>query len=217
MIKVLITGFKHSGTTMLMNLVNTHPQVGWIENEKSYIEFDKSREWLLSMASNSVPNLKKYVWGEKLPWGTRDNDLKAQRAIGFSKRWLKYFGKNARIIHIIRHPLDASLSVFPLKFNNTDINRQMLDFYLSSVPKYIKFINSDERCSSVIYEDILKEPKNKLANIFQFLNLQHGTKLIKKILKAVPVDESRAYAYVQKGIKSDYDYDKILEKVKRRL
>jgi len=39
MVKIFITGFKHSGTTMLMQLVQAHPQVGGIENEASYIEY----------------------------------------------------------------------------------------------------------------------------------------------------------------------------------
>jgi hypothetical protein len=45
MSKILITGFRHSGTTMLMQLLRAHPQVGWIEDEESYIEFDKDRDW----------------------------------------------------------------------------------------------------------------------------------------------------------------------------
>jgi hypothetical protein len=217
MIKVLVTGFKHSGTTMMMTLLNAHPQVGRIENEKGYIEFDQTKDWVLQMASNSVKDMKRFVWGEKLPWGVRDEDLKAERPIRFSKRWLEYFGKHARIIHMIRHPVDVSLSLFPMKIDNKNISEKILKYYFSSVPKYIEFINSEYRCCSVVYEDILNKPKIKLPSIFNFLNLQHGSKLINKILKDVPVDESRAFAYKRKGINSEYNYDQILEKVKRIL
>ena len=43
MVKIFITGFRHSGTTMLHQLIKAHPQVGWIENEESFIEFDKPK------------------------------------------------------------------------------------------------------------------------------------------------------------------------------
>ena len=110
MTKILITGFKHSGTTLLMQLIRAHPQVGWIEFEKSYIEFDKPKDWIEMMARKRVKNLKRDVWGEKIPWGTRDNDRKAKRAIGFSTKWLRYFGKGARVLHIIRHPIGTASS-----------------------------------------------------------------------------------------------------------
>jgi hypothetical protein len=47
MTKILITGFMHSGTTLLLQLINSHSEVGWIQFEDGYIEFDKPKEWVL--------------------------------------------------------------------------------------------------------------------------------------------------------------------------
>ena len=91
MVKIFVTGFRHSGTTMLMQLLRAHPQVGWIEMEESYIEFDRPKDWVLMHASRRVPNMKKYAWGEKIPWGNRNTDVDGKRAIGMIKKWLKFF------------------------------------------------------------------------------------------------------------------------------
>jgi hypothetical protein len=39
--KILITGYTHRGTTMLMQLLRSHSQVEWIEMEEGYIDYDK--------------------------------------------------------------------------------------------------------------------------------------------------------------------------------
>lgn len=215
--KILITGFKHSGTTMLMQLLKAHPQVGWIEFEEGYIEFDKDKEWVLTMASKKVGDMSKYAWGEKLPWGTREDDIKAKRAIGFTKKWLKYFGGKARVLHILRHPLDSAASGL---INN--LSEEALEYSLSSLPKYIDFINQDKRCATVIYEELVTEPQKKLKAIFDFLNLGSDKKTIRKVmnteLKFGKINAERAYVHkVDSSHNREVDYDKIIERVKIKL
>jgi len=215
--KILITGFKHSGTTMLMQLVKAHPQVGWIEFEEGYIELDKSKEFIMKLASKKVQNFKKYSWGEKLPWGTRDNDLDASRPIEFTKRWLKFFGNKARVLHILRHPLDSASSGL---INN--LSDESLKFSLNSLPRYIDFINQDERCATVVYEELVTEPQKKLKSIFDFLNLQSDKQIIKQVmnteLKFGKINAERAYVYkVDSSHNKQIDYKKIIERVKNKL
>lgn len=223
MVKILITGFKHSGTTLLHQLVKEHPQVGWIENEEGFIEYDVSREWMMGRAAVKVENLKTHAWGEKLPWGTRKNDKNAERVIGFTKRWLKYFKGKARVLHIVRHPLDISLSRFPIpKVDSHKIDKKMYEYALNSVPIFINFLNSKKRCASVVYEDLLLKPEVHLHNIFSFLNLQDDLKTIKSIINSKnllygKIDKSRAYAFKNKKIESDFDYDKLKESIDFRL
>jgi hypothetical protein len=215
--KILIAGFKHSGTTMLMSLLRHHPQVGWIEMEESYIEYDKPKKWVLQMASKKVPNMKKKVWGEKIPWGHRPNDNNAKRAIGFTKKWLKYFGKNARVLHIMRHPMDVASSGRP----DGNISKDTIKRIMNTVPAYINFINNSIHCATIVYEDLLINPQEHLKNIYNFCGLNVNDKILNRALNAPlkfgKINSDRAFAFRKKGIKSLVDYNEFIDKLYIRL
>jgi len=217
MTKILITGYKHSGTTMLMQLLRSHPQVGWIEFEESYIEVDKPKEWVVMMAQQRVPNLKKFAWGEKIPWGNRSNGKKAERAISFSKKWLKFFEKDARILHILRHPLDVAFSGRSYENYPKDTIKSIFN----SLPFYTDFLNNSTRNTTVIYEDLTRNPSEYLSKIFEFLKLNYDEKTVKKVissdLKFGKINSDRAFAFERNGVKSDIDYDEIIRKVKNKI
>jgi hypothetical protein len=216
MIKVLITGFRHSGTTMLHQLIKAHPQVGWIENEESYIEFNKPKEWILMFAKKSAGNLKKNVWGEKIPWGTRLTDIGGKRAISMINKWLKYFKRDARVIHILRHPLDVSLS-------GTGIEgiEKTLRFINKSVPKVIDVINSNKRCSTIVYEDLVENPVVHLHNIFDFLQIMSDLHTISQVintpLKFGKINTDRVFAHKKLNLDIKVDYNKLIDSLKNRL
>ena len=215
--KILITGFKHSGTTMLMGLLRNHPQVGWIEMEESYIEYDKPKKWVLQMASKRVHDLKEKAWGDKIPWGHKPEDKDAKRVIGFTKKWLKYFGKQARILHIMRHPIDTASSGRPDGHPGEDALKRILN----SVPAYIDFINNNLYSATIVYEDLLINPKEHLHNIFNFCGLMSTEKILNRVingpLKFGKINPDRAFAFKKKGVESTVDYDKMIERVNVRL
>lgn len=215
--KILITGFKHSGTTMLMQLLRNHPQVGWIEMEESYVEYDKPKEWVLMMARKRTPNLKKKVWGEKIPWGNRPEDKDATRAIRFTKKWLKMFGKQARVLHIIRHPIDVASSGRP----DGNPGNKTLNQILKTVPQYIDYINNSMYCATVVYEELVANPLDYLHNIFNFCGLISTEKILDVVtnsrLKYGRINKDRAYAFEKKGVESTIDYDAILERTCIRI
>jgi hypothetical protein len=214
--KILITGFRHSGTTMLHQLIKAHPQVGFIENESSYIEFDKPVEWILLHAKKRVPDLKKYAWGEKLPWGSRETDVDGNRAINFIDKWLKYFKGEARVLHILRHPADAILST-----GSNTIKVKDWEFVTTSVPIVIDHLNKDNRCATVVYEYLVTSPEVHLNNILHFLDLQSNQKIIRRMvnteLKFGKINADRAFAFKKKNISVDFDYEELIKKVKVRL
>lgn len=216
--KILITGFKHSGTTMLMALLRNHPQVGWIELETRYVEVDKPRKWMIMMAKKRVSNLKEKVWGEKIPWGDIDTGGDASRSIKFTKRWLKLFRKEARVLHIIRHPLDVAAS------GQMDMRpgHKVLKQIVKSVPAYIDFINNNLRSATIVYEDLVSNPQKHLTNIFDFCGLDSTKKVVNQVintptLKYGKINAERAFAFKKKGIESPIDYKKILERLCIRL
>ena len=215
--KILIIGFRHSGTTMLIQLLRNHPQVGWIEMEESYIEFDKPKKWLIMMARKRVPNLKKYAWGEKIPWGHRPEDVKARRAINFTGKWLKRFGKQARVLHIIRHPVDVASSGRP----DGNPGKKTLKQILNTVPNYIEYINNNLYSATIVYEDLVMNPYEHLGNIFHFCGLDTNKKILNKVinskLKFGKINSDRAFAFEKKGVKPSVDYKKILKRVCIRL
>ena len=215
--KILITGYKHSGTTMLMSLLRNHPQVGWIEMEESYIEFDKPKKFIVMMASQKVKNLKQQAWGEKIPWGDRKEDKNCVRAIGFTKKWLKFFEKDARVLHILRHPLDVSSSGRADGNFDSDTLKQVLD----TVPKYINFINNNSYCATIVYEDLVINPREHLNNIFNFCGLKSNGKILTKVentqLKFGKINADRAFAFRKEGVHPDIDYDAIINKGYVRL
>lgn len=215
--KILITGYKHSGTTMLMGLLRNHPQVGWIEMEEGYIEYDKPREWVLQMARKRVANLKEQAWGEKIPWGNRESDKDAKRSIAFTKKWLKYFGKQSRVLHILRHPIDVASSGRPDGNPGEDTLKQIIN----TVPKYIEYINNSFYCATILYEDLLLDPKEHLNNIFKFCGLMTSEKILNRTLngplKFGKINPERAFAFKKKGIESSVDYDSIVDQLCVRL
>jgi hypothetical protein len=220
MIKILITGFFHSGTTLAMRLIQAHPQVARIFDEDAYIEFDKPKEWMMKIVSYRIPDIKKYAWGEKIPWGNRLSDVDAKRAIGFSKKWLSYFGDDARIINVLRNPIDTVLS----GANHDDIKkeyRKLLQFLLKSVPIYIQFINSDPRCSPLLYEELVMNPKETLGRICDFLKLKFDDKIYKTIIKTSlkfgGINISRAYANKNKSFYSMVEYEELIRSLKNRI
>jgi hypothetical protein len=219
MVKLLITGFMHSGTTMLMHLVRAHPQVGWIEFEENFIEYDKPKEWLVMMAKKKVPSFNKEVWGEKIPWGWHRHEVNAKRVITFSKKWLKTFGKYARILHILRHPIDVALSG---SGSNTP-RKIVLDAIFSSVPDYINFLNDHpKRCTTIVYEELLYNPEIYLPKIFEFINVKTIKGAIDKVLNTEfgtfgKINPDRAYAHRKLGVETDIDYEEIIGKVNYKL
>ena len=216
MVKIFVTGFRHSGTTMLMQLLRAHPQVGWIEMEESYIEFDRPKDWVLMHASRRVPNMKKYAWGEKIPWGNRNTDVDGKRAIGMIRKWLKFFRGKARVVHILRHPIDVALSDGGKK-----IRKKYWKFITTSVPKVIDFTNTNPKCATIVYEDLVIRPQIHLRNIFQFLGLNDSPKIVQSVidtpLKFGKINADRAFAFKNKQINTDFDYDKLIERIKNRL
>ena len=215
MVKIFITGFRHSGTTMLHQLVKAHPQVGFIENEESYIDFDKPKNWILMQARRKVPNMKKYAWGEKIPWGTRDTDVGGKRAIRMTKKWLKFFRGKARVLHILRHPFDVAIS------GSGKIGKKDWKFITTTVPLVIDYMNKSPKCATVVYEDLVTRPQIHLRNIFQFLSLDSSPKTVQKIidtpLKFGRINSDRAFAFKNKKINREFDYDELIERVKNRL
>ncbi len=213
MIKILITGFMHSGTTLLHQLVKAHPQVGWIENEKNYIEYDKPKQWILMMASKQVSNPNQYAWGEKIPYKQKGG---AERACSLIHKWKHYFTSEAKILNIVRHPIDVALSSTAERY---EYNTEYLNLILDVVPKVCHEVNQLDEGISLVYEELLEDPYPYLKSIFSFLTLKDDEDTISNIIDSVElkfnkINADRAYAFRKKGLEDIINYNDIINNMK---
>jgi len=207
--KILIIGYQHSGTTLLCGLFQAHPQVSRLYNEAGLVEFNKPMEEMEHIVSDEVypGGNKDWAWGDKIPW----IDGKGTRIINLSKLWLKYFKKKGRIVHILRHPLDVSLSI------NPSIKKD-LELIHSSMPIVIDYINSEKRATTILYEDLVLLPRETLSKLYSFCGLAISEKILNRILNkefkfgkmGSVKSQSRAYAYKNKisiqPLSDNYEY-----------
>lgn len=105
--KILVVGFQRSGTTLLRNVMENHPDVQKMFHEKFLLKY-KNGQIKNMLAGLGNPE---GTWGEKVPYYTR----RIRRGVGmhveeYCRRWFKMFKAEARVLHIVRHPLDVGLS-----------------------------------------------------------------------------------------------------------
>jgi hypothetical protein len=205
---IFIVGFRHSGTTLLMNLLNYHPHVDRIYFEKDLITVAPDESWLKSYVKGRF----KRSWGDKLPWYKDSGEVVVEKC----RKWLKYFRPNARIIHIIRHPIDAALSN---TLHNPDPNlvKIQLDKYSKSIPLVIDFINSSRFAINLSFEDLALEPNKTLNKVYSFCDLESNSKILKSVQKKIigGVKQSKAFVHKQRNLEYDiphFTYEEIRER-----
>lgn len=218
--KIFVIGFQRSGTTMLRRILHNHPDVSLLHEQKT-IKRGKTKEAMLQNVYRRFPKLKnKQHWGDKMPW----YDKHGNTIIGYSKKWADFFEDEARILHIIRHPIDVAKSTVKLKWaRNHDTP---IIFHSGSVPKVIEYIDSDPRFINLTFEDLVMNKEDMIVRLCEFCKVGMNKTILKQILEGDyryfdGINGDRAFAYKREGKpKLKYpvpDYDKLLEKAKRRL
>jgi hypothetical protein len=151
--KILVTGFQRSGTTLTRRLIEFHPDVWQIKHEARILRHPKK------LAKITAP-----IWGDKVPW----NSGNGHEVMSYADRWVQRFGEAHRIIQVIRDPAAVARSngragMMP--------EAEALRRCENSVPKlhdYLKKYNY----MSFRYEDLVEEPEEWLAKIYEFCGLE---------------------------------------------
>jgi hypothetical protein len=181
--KILIVGFGRSGTTLTYRIYGRHPQVKKALLEACTLAFYKNKKQLL----RKKPFFKgtcceKVIYGSdklrKSAFGTIDMSI-----VDYCERWLDWFGNEARIIHLVRHPLDTLFSLMAKKARRMklttgfeieklpdDIRERLIEGYLNVVPKYPNLIYQLPQTLTVKYEDIIMD-RNTIKRMYEFCNL----------------------------------------------
>ncbi|MGD2072092.1 MAG: sulfotransferase [Candidatus Thorarchaeota archaeon] len=228
--KILLIGFQRSGTTLLRRLMELHPDVKCMLHETRLLKRKNLQN--IEAISRFVKNFKSKgyywykgedpvteTWGEKVPWYGNGRSI-----FSYTTKWLKMFGDEAKIVHIVRHPVDVALSNVRLRWapNIKAVVRE----YAKSVPKTVRMFDN-QRCLVITFEDLLLNSVDILKEVFEFCGVSTSDKIINKIISAKKdklryfngINKDRAFAYKKvKDLKyvCKFDYDALVKEINEK-
>lgn len=219
--KILIVGLGRSGTTFTFRAIRSNPRVKKAFLEYCMLYFFENRKQL----EQKYPCYKKGIsCCEKINYMTDKLFRNASPHRGtvditideYCEKWLEFFGNEARIIHIIRHPLDGIRSFIVKKGRKMglyegdkielvpeEIQKELINKYLHVCPKYPEKIAKLPQTMTVNYENLISKP-DTLYNIYEFCKLP-----------VVPFGEQRrtvrVFGYKDNGFKIEQPIDHIIK------
>jgi hypothetical protein len=235
--KIFVTGFQRSGTTLVKDLIDKHPDVKIMFHESKPRILSKNKKELYNskkIKHKIIPNnyqgtkdeffkinlsLKNDNWGEKIPYYLPKITKQGGGFVwNYCIRWNNYFEKESRIVHIVRHPFDVAESTVKRGFKK-HIN-QVIKQYQWTIPIVIDNIQKVENVLHIQFETLLKEPEKILKKIYKFCNLDYSDDVIKGVLsnknifRYGKINPKRAYQFKKKNENwKKYDINPILKKL----
>ena len=191
---VFIVAMPRSGTTLLEQILTTHPEIGSIGESVALSSIIETNSYLPPKNGQTYP-LRPVAQGRFLPCeaiahqynnyllAEKGPDLKRVINKGMSARLhvglIYMMFPNARFIHIRRNPLDCLLSCYSTNFTgNTqpysyDLKELAL-FYRDHVrlTRHWENILPQENWLNVSYEELVSSPESQIREILSFLGLE---------------------------------------------
>ena len=162
---------------------------------KNYIQFRKGR------------NCAEKIIYEGATFGSATTDTPQM----YVERWNNFFGDEAKIIQIIRHPRDVWNSLV-LKLY---IKRHWEHLLIGGLNKYFNFFSTSlndidqyENCLTIKYEDLILNSKEMTNKIYKFCGLKHFD--FNEKMKT-----NKVFLYKQIGMR--IDTDKRVEKYRKEF
>ena len=149
MIKIVILGYPHSGTTILKSILGHIDEIHEIYKELPDITTEMFNE-----AQNQN---KKYIL-IKVPRLTKENVK-------------KYLDDNFIVICIIRNPLYAISSIKKRLGNDSSI--KATNNYIKSANTFVRNTNSEKNIYTIKYEDIFKNDYESLKKILNKIGFNY--------------------------------------------
>ncbi len=201
--KIFLTGFQRSGTTLLRHVVYNHPdarimyhEICVLKKPCNFIKFDIDKE----------------NWGEKLPWFTNKTKFYKKSIFEYCKAWNDKFKSESKIIQIVRHPIDVLYSnLRTFKFTYKRTYNLMNRFFPITIPKIDSFPN----CLSIKFEDLVINPFETLYKVYNFIGLDTSDDVINGVInnkryRLKGIIKDRAFAYKTDPTEiPKFDYTKI--------
>ena len=179
----------------MRRLLQLHPQVKKIYHESFLLKKCPTREVLLKFVEQRGINPKDN-WGEKVPFYP---SARKYPIVRYCQTWYDFFGSNSRIIHIVRHPYDISLSTVK-KFKQINDIEKPLKVYRKIMPGAIENIGNIKTSYTFKYEDLLIDPDRMIEKVYSHCGLKPDIDY-KSRMKQIKnkryqiIDPSRAFAY----------------------
>ena len=217
--KILVVGIGRSGTTLTFRIFRNNPQVQKAFLEHCILQFYDNRDQL----ERKHPCFKGTCC-EKINYTTDKIVRNVSPHRGqvditideYCEKWLDWFGDEARIIHIIRHPLDGIFSFISKRGRKMNlykghkidlvpdnIKKKLIEQYLRVAEIYPERISKLPNTLTINYENLIMKPK-MVRNLYSFCGLP-----------VVPLKEqlrsTRVFGHVESGFQIDQPIDHILK------
>lgn len=208
--KILIIGFQRSGTTLLRRIIQVHPQVRRIFHEHFLLN-KYNKVTLQKFLEKYGVDFKNDTWGEKCPYYP---NIRKNPVIKYCEKWNEYFGKESRIIHIVRHPYDVTFSIMKKNKNvkKFDIPVKM---YCSKLSKTVPEILNLKNTITIKYENLLQNSEVVVPLLYDFCGLDKDVDFRKLLLrlrnpKYQTINTVRAFDYRNKNVNTQVDLTDVL-------
>lgn len=202
--KILVVGFPRSGTSLTHRIFKNNPDVKSMFFEKWLLRNVKTKKQLLEKHP-----VFKYTCGEKV--------INAKRVIGkigtsnftivdYCMQWNDWFGDEAKIIQLVRHPCDSlnSLVISKKRHPRGPAFGNVYREYLNYIPQFADDIFNISNCLTVKYENLLSNPKKVIKDMYAHCNINSDFIFQEKI------KVGRAFNYKHKDLL--FEYNPMLEK-----
>lgn len=215
--KILITGYSRSGTTMLRHLIRGHKHVKHILHETMLLVGARGivGSGFAMWAWNGGEPIKfsfdydNEVWGEKILYDYPCMDYGVFDALDYCLFWNELFLPDAIIINIIRHPFDVVISSAMKK--RIELSKAM-DIYKRWMPWMWEEIEELPNSKTFKFEDLLFATQVTLEEVFDCCGLDSGRGAVKQAVSRARTDlqggrlnSGNAYKYV-----NNYGYTALL-------
>lgn len=163
--QILITGFENSGVHTLRRILSVHPHIEGSFAEKHLMTKFKTIEDGEKLINRHF-SIVNDNWIEAVNFY---DHIKNMNPIDYIRTWNKCFGKTAKVIHIVRHPVDVSLT--KLKQIGEGDLRNHLEIYKEKMRVIVPKISNMKNSITIKYEDLLLRPDETLPKIFEFCEI----------------------------------------------
>ena len=205
-VKILVVGFPRSGTTLTYRVCKKHPQMSGMFNERHILrgkslpgfQFINKKQIYNRHLKFNLNHGEKIIY-EKGVLGKRH--LSKVTVVDYCRQWNKTFGKESKIIQVVRHPFDSWNSIIRFKYRTRrkeDQIPRMFEEYLKYIPKYTEAISKLDRCLTIKYENLVLNFKEVVAIIHEHCGLDPFN------YSEVP-RTGRAFNYRRNGFKLEAD------------
>lgn len=234
--KILIFGMHRSGTTLLADIVRKHSEVKHVFHESVLLDMSKEKlfnaktlpdykllqdKGMLLRASNVQRqevalkfDLASSCWAAKMSYpGPVILQEWQDTTLNYAERWLDYFGDEACIIHIVRHPFDVFLSASArwlkdqrhiANYGEVTLDNICRDWSYA-LNTLLALQDSEERVLTTRFETLVSAPKNTISQLLEHCKLTTSSNTVDDILKSDviffgKVRQDRAFRYRKEEI-----------------